>query len=91
MTLVQGHSDSTFSNFFSLETLRSIEARFHVESPWDGGMKVSSVDLCHMTKMATMSIYGKSYKNLHFWDQKAEDLETWYAALVTQVLPNLLK
>ena len=36
LTLVQGHSDSTFSNFFSLETARQIEAKFHVDSPWDG-------------------------------------------------------
>ena len=36
MTLVQDHSDSTFSSFFSLETARLIEARFHVAPPWDG-------------------------------------------------------
>ena len=30
VTLVQGHSDSTFLNFFSLETARPIEAKFHV-------------------------------------------------------------
>ena len=36
LTLVQGHSDSTFSKFFSLETARPIEATFHVEPPWDG-------------------------------------------------------
>ena len=34
--LVQSHSDSTFSTFFSLETARLIEAKFHVEPPWDG-------------------------------------------------------
>ena len=38
LTLVQGHSDSTFSTFFSLGTARQIEAKFHVEPPWDGGM-----------------------------------------------------
>ena len=42
LALVQGHSDSTFSNFFSLETVRPIGAKFHVEPPWDGGMKVCS-------------------------------------------------
>ena len=31
LTLVQGHSDSAFSNFFSLETARSVEAKFHLE------------------------------------------------------------
>ena len=31
--LGQGHLDSTFSNFFSLETTRPIEAKLHVEPP----------------------------------------------------------
>ena len=56
----QGHSDSTFSNFFSLEMARWFEAKFHVEPPWDEGMKLSTNCLCHMTKMATMPIYGKN-------------------------------
>ena len=59
LTLVQGHSDSTFSNFFSLETARPIEAKFHVVPPWDSGTKVCSNGPGHMTKMATMPIYGK--------------------------------
>ena len=37
LTFVQDHSDSTFSNFFSSETARPIEAKFHMESPWDVG------------------------------------------------------
>ena len=57
LTLVQGHSDSTFSNFFSLETARPIKAIFHVECPRDRKMKVS---LFHMTKMAAMPTYGKN-------------------------------
>ena len=36
LTFVQGHSDSTFSSFFCLETARLIEATFHVDPPWDG-------------------------------------------------------
>ena len=55
-----GPSDSTFSNFFSFETAKLIEAKFHVEFPLDGEMKVSSNGLCHMTKMVTMPIYGKN-------------------------------
>ena len=37
---LEGHSDSIFANFFSLETARQIEAKFHVhvEPPLDGGM-----------------------------------------------------
>ena len=71
LTFIQGHSDSTFSNFFSLETPGPIEAKFHMEPLWDGGMKVSTNGLCRMTKMV--------------------NFETWYAALVTQVLPNLFR
>ena len=54
------------------------------------GIKVSTNGSCHVTKMAAMSIYGKTFKNLLLWNQKADDLETWYAVLVTQVLPNML-
>ena len=53
-------------------------------------MKVTTNALCHMTKMAAMPIYGKTVKHLT-WNQKAHHLETWYAALVTQVLPGMLK
>ena len=47
-----------FSNFFSLETARRIEAKFHVEPPWDGGMKVCSNGPGHMTYMIAMHIYN---------------------------------
>ena len=59
LTLIQGHSDSIFSNFFSLEIARPTEAKFHVEPPWDGRMKVCSNGRGHMTNMAAMLIYGK--------------------------------
>ena len=52
-------SDSIFLNFFSSITTWPSEAKFHLEFPWDGGMKVCSNSLGHMTKMATMPIYGK--------------------------------
>ena len=90
MTLDQGHSDSTFSNFFSLETAGPIEAKFHVESPWDEQIKVCSNGPGHMTKMAAMSIYGKNLKNL-LWNQKGDDLETWSVASGARVLPSLFK
>ena len=60
LTLVQGHSDSTFSNFFSLEIARPIEARFHVGPAWDWKLKVCSNGPCHVTNMAAMLIYGKN-------------------------------
>ena len=81
---------STFSNIFSSETTGLIEAKFHMELPWDGGMKVCSNSPGHMAKMAAMPIYGKNLKNL-LRNQKAYDLETWSVASGVQVLPNLFK
>ena len=59
LTLVQGRSDSTFSNFFSLETAMPIEANFHMGPSWDWGTKVCSNGPGHMTKMAAMPIHSK--------------------------------
>ena len=60
LTFIQGHSGSTFLNFFSLEIPKQIEIKFHVEPPWDKGMKVSTTRLYHMTITAAISIYGKN-------------------------------
>ena len=38
LTLIQDHSDSA-SFFFSLETVKPIEAKFHLYPPWDEGTK----------------------------------------------------
>ena len=46
---------STFSNIS--ETTGPIEAKFHMEPPWEGGTKICSNGPGHMTKMATMPIY----------------------------------
>ena len=59
LTLVQGHSDSTFSNFLSLETAWPIEAKFHVEPPWDGRKNIYSNGPGCNTNMAVMPIYRK--------------------------------
>ena len=48
-----------FSNIFSSETIRPLEAKFHMDPPWDGGTKVYSNGLDHMTNMAAMPIYVK--------------------------------
>ena len=61
-----------FSNFFSLETSRPIEAKFHVEPPWDRGMKVCSNGLCHNTSMAAMPIYGKNLKKSSSLEPKGQ-------------------
>ena len=74
-----------------LETARPIEARFHVEPPWDGRTKECSNGLGHMTNMAAMLIYGKNLKNLLLCNQKTDYLETCYAAWGTRVLSSLFK
>ena len=60
------HPSSRFSNIFSSETTGPIEAKFHMESQWDGGTKVYTRGLGHMTKMAAMPIYGKKLSKIFF-------------------------
>ena len=54
-------SKSIFLNFFSSTTTRLIEAKFHVEPPWDRGMIACSNGVGHMTKMAAIPIYDKNH------------------------------
>ena len=48
-----------FSKIFP-ETTLPINAKFHVEPPWEVGKKVYLNGTGHMTKMATMLVYGKN-------------------------------
>ena len=83
---------STFSNIFFSETTGPIRVKFHMEPPWDGGTKVCTTGPGHMTKMAATPICDKPLKkNLLLWNQKADDLETWYAASGARVLACLFK
>ena len=58
------------------KTTGPIEAKFHMESPWDGGTKIYSKGPDHMTKVAAMPIYGKNPKKSLLRNQKANYLET---------------
>ena len=91
LTLVQGRSDSTFSQFFSLETAKPIKAKYHAEPPWDVGTKVCSNGPGHLTNMAVMLIYSKKLKKSSSLAPKADDLETWYATSGTRILPSFFK
>ena len=62
LALNQGHSDSTFSNFFFWETTRSIEAKFDVDPTWYGETKIYWYRPGHMTEMADMPIYNQNLK-----------------------------
>ena len=66
LTLVKGHPDSTYSDFYALETARANEAKFHLEPSWYGRTKVCSNGPGHMTNMAAMPIYGKNLKKIFF-------------------------
>ena len=44
-----------------------------------------------MTNTDAMPIMVKNVKNLLLWNRKADDHETWYVALSTQVLASLFK
>ena len=61
---------STFSNIVSSETTGSIETKFHVKPPWDGGSKFFSNSPGHMTKMAAVPIYDKNLKKIFFTGTK---------------------
>ena len=58
-----------------------------METPLDGGTKVCSTSLDHMTKMVVMPIYGKNLLQ----NQKADDLGTWHVASGMWGLPSLFK
>ena len=58
-----------------------------MEPPWDKGKKVCSNGPGHMTKMIPYMV--KTLKILLLWNQKADYLESWYAASGTGVLPKL--
>ena len=52
-----------FSKIFS-ETPWPIKAKFFMKHLWEGGTNVYINNSGHMTKMATMSIYGKNLSKI---------------------------
>ena len=60
------HPSLRFSNIFSSETTGPIEAKFHMESQWDGGTKDFTRGLGDMTKMSAMPIYGRNPSKIFF-------------------------
>ena len=83
---------STFSNIISSETTRPIKVKFHIETPKDAVTKVFSKDLGHMTKLATMPIYGNNlFKNLLLQNQEPMTLELGILHWGMWGLPSLFK
>ena len=79
-------SDNIFKHLSS-EVTGPVEAKTYVEYLWVGGTNGHG----HMTKMAAIAIYGKHLKNILLKNRMTDDLETWYAASGTRVLPNSFK
>ena len=59
-----------------------------MEPLWDRGTKVGSDGPGHMTRMGASPYMVKTLKNLLLRNQKADVLETWYAALGARALPS---
>ena len=57
---------STHYNIVSSEATRPIELKFHMKAPYDRLAKIYTNCTGHMTKMATMPIYGKNPLNILF-------------------------
>ena len=70
---------STHSTVFS-ESTGPIELKFHIKNPHDRLAKHYTTCSGHMTKVAAVPIKGINPLNIFFWNQKANDLGTWYVA-----------
>ena len=62
-----------------------------MEHPWEGEKKVYINGQGHMTKMATMAINRKTFKNLLLQNQKVNDFETWCEASGNEALQSFYK
>ena len=60
LTKAKGHSDLKIKTFFY--SVGSFETEFYMKSNERMGMKIYTNEFGHMTKMATMPIYGKTFK-----------------------------
>ena len=68
LTFVEGHSDTTFSNIFSLETARPIKAKLYVEPPWDIGIwKWVEMILSHNQDGRRANIREKPELGVRYW------------------------
>ena len=54
--------------------------RFYMKHLCFPGTKVYVIHPGHMTKMATMPMYGKNPLNILLQNHKSDDLETWHTA-----------
>ena len=91
ITLVQGHSNSTFSNFFPQKLLGPLKLNFMWILHGMGQRKFVQMVQVTWPGWPPCPYMVKTLKNLLLWNQKADDLESWYAALGTGVLWSVFK
>ena len=77
------------TNFFSLETLGQLKPDFMWSLHGMGEWKWVQMVYVTWPRWPPWPDMVKTFKNFLLLNQKAYVLETWYAALVTQILPNL--
>ena len=82
--------DHYFQTAFSLKAFGQSKPNFVWNLHGKRDYKFCKKHLGHMTKMASMPIYGKIFKNL-VQNPKCYYLETWYAVSGTRVLQSLYK
>ena len=51
-----------------------IELKIHMKTPYDRLAKIYANCTGHMTMMATTPLYGKTFKYLLLWNQKANGI-----------------
>ena len=56
-----------------------------------GNKSLFILSLNHMTNMAIKPLYGENFESLLPRNQMAGDLETWYAALMAQILSSFIQ
>ena len=91
LTLVQGHSDSSFSNIFSWETAMPIKPNFMWSLSGIGERKFVQMVQVTWPRWPPCPYMVETWKIIVLWNQKADDLESLYAASSAQVLPSLFK
>ena len=92
LTLAQGHLHMKIKTFFFSETVRPFLTKFCMKAFRYKSKKIYQHDARHITKMATLCIYGKKpFINLLSRNQWDDFNETLYEASGNQVHHGFLK
>ena len=86
------HEDNNhFQRYFISKATWLIKGKVHMEPPWEVREKIYINGPGHITKMATLPIYGKNLQIFLLQNQMPYDHDTWHGVFCTQVLQSLYK